>query len=153
MILYLLTGWSAYADEQTGLFAELPAYYSGTFQWSGDSELQQVSFIFETQEVDEGGNYLLLGQGLYISSTGQTAITIKSIVDARSYRIEIWEGLAESDDDLVIHGQTMDKADDSDFITEGSHVGVMTSSLKFIEATWTTADSGEQGVLKLQRGE
>jgi len=145
-------------QQSASLFDTLPVEYYGTFRWNHDDiDVQQVSITFENQQIDKDGNYLLLGQGLYETSAGDTAITVRSIVDPQTYAIEIWEGLPENNGKLVIHGQPMEQnevsADTSDFITEGSHIGVMTSSLRFIEATWTTTQTGEQGVLKLQRQE
>jgi len=118
------------------LFDKLPVKYVGTFQWENSHQLQKVEFNFESQRVDKG-NFLLIGEGVYVTIEGRTTIVIKSVVNPNTHEVEIWEALPDTEN----------------FVTNGSHVGNISSDLKNIEATWTSKHTGNKGVLKLRRKE
>jgi len=116
------------------LFDKLPVKYVGTFQWLNGHQIQKVEFNFGTQKLNKEGYFLLSGKGLYVTVGKKTNIAIMSLVNPKTHEIQIWELLPDSDN----------------FVTNGSHIGNISSDLMDIEAIWKTKGTGEQGVLKLR---
>lgn len=111
---------------------ELPRHYEGTFQWRGTSDEQLVEIWFEyVSAADDGVAWLARGTGQYCASR-VTHIDIKARIDIETHRFEMWESNPDSDG----------------FVTDGRHVGEMSSDFQQIEATWI-GDDGNQGTLRL----
>jgi hypothetical protein len=115
---------------------DLPRHYEGTFQWRGRSQEQLVEIWFEYVSVaDDGGAWLARGTGEYRASR-VTQIDVKARIDFETHAFEMWESNPDSEG----------------FVTNGSHVGQMSSDFQEIEATWR-GDDGNQGTLRLRVAE
>lgn len=134
LMLVLLSPLSLSHAEEVKLYNELPVKYAGSFQWKDGWVVQKVEFIFKEQHVLDSGKIELLGKGLY-SVERKTHIAIKCIIDPITHRLEIWE---------------VDPSN-TDFITEGSHNGWITQDWSWINAIWTTKETGKKGVLVLSK--
>ena len=134
LMLLLLTPFSLSHTAEVKLYNELPVKYTGSFQWKDGRVVQQVEYIFEEQHVNHSGEVELRGKGLY-SVDEKTHIKIKCIIDPITHRLEIWE---------------FDPSN-TDFITDGSHVGWITQDLSWISAMWTTKEPDRKGVLVLSK--
>ena len=127
---------TVYADK-TRLFNKLPATYIGRFQWDNSAAMQQVVFIWENEAKNEKGEVILTGKGAYGIKKKINTI-IRGIVNPETYKIEIWENADKTEN----------------VVTDGSHIGSISSDLKTISTVWTTVDGrgrGVNGLLKLLR--
>ena len=139
----VITSVAIYAPQVCSLESEfirnnLARTYEGTFQWHGPdltltSEKQNVSITVSNVSFDPGGNVIAVGVGEYNTTRGKTKIDVRLQITPNTLRFEMWETIPE----------------DTDFITEGSHVGLISEDLKTINAVWTTTSTGEQGELFL----
>lgn len=108
--------------------------FEGTFRWDGNPDVQKVSIRLNEVTIDSSGAVAALGKGRYDDAAGSTSIDVKWLIDPQTMRFEMWE--------LNPQGSTS-------FVTDGSHVGAISSDLKSINARWMTRSSGQRGVLSL----
>jgi hypothetical protein len=107
--------------------------YVGTYRWRGAPTAEPVRFWFERTEA-AGDNVLKAnGRGIYLSKP-PVNIRIRATIDLKTRRIEIWES----------------NPDRLSFLTNGSHVGTISSDRCRILAVWTTKGTGQQGDLVLE---
>jgi hypothetical protein len=123
--------WSTPRPES--LKAGLSRNFCGTFQWNGDTGLQDVYVHLGDIWVEDEGRIVALGKGRYITPGQTTYIDVRWLIDLDSNRLEMWE-LNPSQPGFTI---------------DGSHVGTIVDDLTRVEATWTTQGTGAQGTLLL----
>jgi hypothetical protein len=107
--------------------------YVGTYRWRGAPTAEPVRFWFERFEAAGDNALKATGRGIYLSKP-PVNITIRATIDLKTRRIEIWES----------------NPDRLTFLTNGSHVGTISSDRCRILAVWTTKGTGEQGDLILE---
>ena len=116
------------------LKAALSRNFCGTFQWHGDTDVQDVFIHLGDIWADGDSRIVALGKGRYVTPSGTTYIDVRWLIDPASNRLEMWE-LNPSKPGFTI---------------DGSHVGTIVDDLTAVEATWTTQGTGAQGTLLLQ---
>jgi len=123
------------APDYSYLAERLPRNYHGIFRWHGESAEQNVSIAIDDVFFDAEKNIVARGTGTYLTMFRETDIDIKIAIVPETLRFEMWE-------------KSLDGV--SDFITDGSHIGMLSKDLKTITAVWTTRGTGQQGDLKLE---
>ncbi len=137
LVLLILTGCAAQteAPEHSYLLDRLPRAYHGSFRWHGASALQKVSIAIDKVSYDSEKGVTAKGTGKYVTMFREADIEIEIAIAPDTMRFEMWEKSLKAN---------------SDFITDGSHVGEISKDLKTITAVWTSRESGRQGDLKLE---
>jgi hypothetical protein len=136
--LHLFSGSTTYvvAADKSSVIDNLPRAYSGTFKWHERKSAQIVLIVISKVFSDLENNVVAEGSGKYYTNSGNANIDIKILIIPETLRFEMWEKNAESS---------------SNFATDGSHVGKISSDLKTIQAVWTTKSTGVQGDLNLKK--
>jgi hypothetical protein len=116
------------------LVKNLPKTWEGDFKWRGSHDYQKVAITITGVSIGSDGKVVASGSGLYFADSIATTIDVKWVINPVGLRFEMFESNA---------------AGSPDFVTNGSHVGHISSGLDRIEAVWTTEDTGEIGDLFL----
>jgi hypothetical protein len=136
LLSFLSLGWPDAAwptPHPESLKAGLSRNFCGTFQWNGDTGLQDVYIHLGDIWLEDDSRIVALGKGRYITPAQTTYIDVRWLIDLDSNRLEMWE-LNPSQPGFTI---------------DGSHVGTIVDDLTTVEATWTTQGTGAQGTLLL----
>lgn len=136
LLLVVLAFVPARAADVQQLQADLPRHFAGTFAWDSGSDIQRVSVTLDDVTA-EGSRVTARGKGTYLVGDKPTHIMVTWSIDAATLRFEMWEQAPQA------------KPSDN-FVTDGSHVGMISKDLKLITATWTTRGSGQRGTLQLE---
>jgi hypothetical protein len=121
------------------MFADrLPRAWCGVFRWEGDTREQHVAIRFERIAAGGAGTIEAEGPGLvrHEDEPPDRAVSfrIRAVIDPATRGIEMFESI---------------DAPRPDYVTDGSHVGVLAADLRSISATWTTRGTGRRGSLRL----
>ena len=109
-------------------------YYTGTFRWSEEREVQKVQFCFTDVKKDSKG-ISLKGFGRYLSGSGETNLKVRATINYSTNYTEIFES---------------DPQGSHSFETGGVHRGSVSPDYRSIDAAWTTKVSGQKGLLNLK---
>lgn len=123
----------AATDQADWVKANLPTDYQGTFQWDNDPTVQEVKVRIDAVSIGTDRQVTATGSSVYTTLGQKTAINVTWLIDPVSGRFEMWEKDPTA----------------ADFVTDGSHVGVISTDLNSINAMWTTRSSGQSGQLCL----
>jgi len=132
-LLLIVPAAYALADAADWVVANLPRDYSGTFQWDNDPTVQEVTVRIDAVSIGSERQVTATGSSVYTALGQKTAINVTWLIDPVSGRFEMWEKDPTS----------------ADFVTDGSHVGAISTDLRSINAMWTTRSSGQLGQLCL----
>lgn len=132
-ICLILVTPHAFADNADWVVANLPTDFQGTFQWDNDPTVQEVKVRIDSVSIGSGRQVTATGSAVYTTLGQKTAINVTWQIDPVTGRFEMWEKDPTS----------------ADFVTDGSHVGTISTDLQSINAMWTTRSSGQLGQLCL----
>jgi len=134
-ISVLLISNSAIAVDPNQVLNNLPKKWEGTFTWHDTSRpVQKITITITDVSIDSAGNIIALCDGIYYKEH-EVQFNAKWSINPESLRFEMWESEPKPSTSIV---------------TDGSHIGKISSGLDKIEAVWTTISSGEKGDLFLQ---
>lgn len=124
------------AQDANAISQALTGTFTGTFRWEGTPDAQRVSFTFGPASLRPNGRIAARGRGIYDVGGRITTIDVECQIDPNSLLFEMWE--------LDPQGQSSQT-----FVTDGSHLGAMSSDLRSISSVWTTRTTGQRGILSL----
>ncbi len=131
----LLISNCAVSVDPDNVLNDLPKNWEGTFTWHDTTRpVQKIVITITDVSIDSAGNIIALADGIYYKEH-EVHFNAKWSINPESLRFEMWESAPKPA---------------TGFVTDGSHIGVISSGLDKIEAVWTTISSGEQGDLFLQ---
>lgn len=139
LFLFAPAGAAAQAPPADPAFADrLPRAWCGIFRWEGDLREQHVTIAFARVAVRAGGNIEAEGPGLvrYQDEPPSQAVPfrIRAVIEPATRRIEMFESI---------------ETPRVDYVTDGSHVGVLADDLQSLRSVWTTRGTGRRGTLQM----
>ncbi len=135
LVFLFSAGAELYAAEVDFILNNLPRAYAGTFRWRDSNSIQTVSISIKEVNATDEGNVVAFGKGQYITDQKTIDVDISIVIFPF---------------DLVFKMFERDPVGSSDFVTEGHHLGQISSDLKSIKAVWTTDAGGRKGDLILK---
>lgn len=131
----LLFTMHADAMDPDSLMNNLPRKWEGTFTWYDTSRpVQKITVDITEVSIDADGNVIALGDGVYYKEQ-LVEFSLKWSINPETLRFEMWESAPKPAEGIV---------------TDGSHVGKISSDLDKIEAVWISINDGKLGDLFLQ---
>lgn len=141
LIVAALPAFAAAEAPKTGVrpFAErVPRAWCGVFRWDGDAREQHVTIRFDRFAARADGAIEAEGPGLvrYEDEPPERGVPfrMRAVIDPLTRRIEMFERIG---------------VPRSDYVTDGSHLGVLAPDLQSMRTVWTTRGTGKRGAMRM----